>query len=53
MNVVMNSKGNLIEVQSTAENKAFSREDFNKLLDLSMVSIEKLFLIQKKVLLEQ
>lgn len=53
MNVVMNSKGNLIEVQSTAENKAFSREDFNKLLDISMVSIEKLFLIQKKVLLEQ
>jgi ribonuclease PH len=53
MNVVMNSKGNLIEVQSTAEYKAFSREDFNKLLDLSVSSIEKLFQIQKKVLLEQ
>jgi ribonuclease PH len=53
MNVVMNSKGNLIEVQSTAEYKAFSREDFNKLLDLSVSSIEKLFEIQKKVLLEQ
>jgi ribonuclease PH len=51
MNVVMNSKGNLIEVQSTAEYKAFSREDFNKLLDLSVSSIEKLFQIQKKALL--
>lgn len=53
MNVVMNSQGNLIEVQSTAEYKAFSREDFNKLLDLSISSIEKLFQIQKKALLEQ
>ena len=50
MNVVMNSQGNLIEVQSTAEHKAFSREDFNKLLDLSVSSIEKLFEIQKKAL---
>jgi len=53
MNVVMNSKGNLIEVQSTAEYKAFSREDFNKLLDLSVASIEKIFSIQKKALLEK
>lgn len=53
MNVVMNSKGNLIEVQSTAECKAFSREDFNKMLDLSISSLEKIFSIQKKVLLEK
>jgi ribonuclease PH len=53
MNVVMNSQGNLIEVQSTAEYKAFSREDFDKLLDLSVASIEKLFEIQKKTLLEK
>lgn len=53
MNVVMNSKGNLIEVQSTAESKAFSREDFDKLLDLSVHSIEKIFSIQKKALLEK
>jgi ribonuclease PH len=51
MNVVMNSQGNLIEVQSTAEYKAFSREDFNKLLDLSVSSIEQLFEIQKKALI--
>lgn len=53
MNVVMNSQGNLIEVQSTAEYKAFSREDFNKLLDLSVFSIEKLFEVQKIALLEK
>jgi ribonuclease PH len=50
MNVVMNSKGNLVEVQSTAENKAFSRDEFNKMLDLSISSIEKLFDIQRKAL---
>jgi ribonuclease PH len=53
MNVVMNSQGNLIEVQSTAEYKAFSREDFNKLLDLSVSSIEKLFEVQKTALFEK
>ena len=53
MNVVMNSQGNLIEVQSTAEYKAFSREDFNKLLDLSVSSIEKLFEVQKMALFEK
>jgi ribonuclease PH len=53
MNVVMNSQGNLIEVQSTAEYKAFSREDFNKLLDLSVSSIEKLFEVQKIALFEK
>ncbi|MCX6347021.1 MAG: ribonuclease PH [Actinobacteria bacterium] len=53
MNVVMNSQGNLIEVQSTAEYKAFSREDFNKLLDLSVFSIEKLFEVQKMALFEK
>lgn len=52
MNVVMNSKGDFIEIQSTAENKSFSREDFNKMLDLSVSSIEKIFSIQKKVLSE-
>ena len=53
MNVVMNSQGNLIEVQSTAEYKAFSRDDFNKLLDLSVSSIEKLFEVQKIALFER
>jgi ribonuclease PH len=39
-----------VEVQSTAENKAFSRDEFNKMLDLSISSIEKLFDIQRKAL---
>jgi len=51
MNVVMNAKGNLIEVQSTAENKTFSRDNFEKMLDLSVQSIEKIISIQKNALL--
>ena len=53
MNVVMNSKGDLIEVQSTAEDKTFTKENFLKMLDLSISSIEKLFSIQKRVLFEK
>ena len=50
MNVVMNSKSDFIEIQSTAENKPFPREDFNKMLDLSVSSIEKIFSIQRDIL---
>ncbi len=53
MNVVMNSKGQLIEVQSTAECNTFSRQEFLKMLELSETSIEKLFLIQKTAILEK
>lgn len=53
MNVVMNSKGQLIEVQSTAECNTFSRQEFLKMLELSESSIEKLFQIQKAALLEK
>ncbi|MGH8196022.1 MAG: ribonuclease PH [Woeseiaceae bacterium] len=35
MNVVMNEAGRFIEVQGTAEGHAFSRDDFNELLDLA------------------
>ena len=52
MNVVMNSSGNLIEVQSTAEEKAFTKQEFLVMLDLSMTSIEKLISFQKKSLLK-
>jgi len=53
MNVVMNSKGQLIEVQSTAECNTFSKDEFLKMLDLSQDSIEKLFLIQKTAILNK
>ncbi len=35
MNVVMNEAGHFIEVQGTAEGHAFTRDEFNALLDLA------------------
>jgi len=50
MNVVMNSKGELIEVQSTAELKPFSREDFDEMLEKATNAITQIIEIQKKIL---
>ena len=50
MNVVMNSKGELIEVQSTAEGAPYSREDFNQMLEMSAGAIESIIELQKKTL---
>ncbi|PIU29510.1 MAG: ribonuclease PH [Candidatus Hydromicrobium americanum] len=50
MNVVMNSRGELIEVQSTAEVNPFSREDFDKMLEKATAAIEEIIEIQKKIL---
>ncbi len=50
MNVVANSKGNLIEVQSTAEGAPFSREQFDQMLADASSAIEGLVELQKKIL---
>jgi ribonuclease PH len=50
MNVVMDSKGELIEVQSTAELSPFSREDFDKMLEKATSAIKEIVEIQKKIL---
>src|SRR4030066_708116 len=50
MNVVMNSKSELIEVQSTAELKPFTREDFDKMLEKAPAAIREILEIQKKIL---
>lgn len=49
-NFVMNSKGELIEIQGTAEKKAFTEEQFNEMLKLSKQAILQLFDIQKQAL---
>ncbi len=49
MNVVMSEDGKLIEVQATAEGEAFSRDEFNELLDLADKGIKELLNIQKAV----
>ena len=46
MNVVMSSRGELIEVQATADRRPFSRTDFDRLLDLAQAGIEELLAMQ-------
>ena len=48
MNVVMRGDGRLIEVQSTAERNAFTREELDRLIDLAAEGIEQIFGIQSK-----
>jgi ribonuclease PH len=48
MNVVMRGDGRLIEVQSTAERNAFTREELDRLIDLAAAGIEQIFEIQAK-----
>jgi ribonuclease PH len=47
MNVVMNEQGQFIEVQGTAEEKSFSREELNSLLALAEKGILELIEMQK------
>lgn len=48
MNVVMTESGKLIEVQGTAEQEAFSREDLNVLLDTAQFAIQHIFSVVKQ-----
>lgn len=47
MNVVMTQKGGIVEIQGTAEGKAFSRATLNELLDLAEHGIKELFIFQQ------
>ncbi|MBF0484640.1 MAG: ribonuclease PH [Candidatus Omnitrophica bacterium] len=51
MNVVMLGKGELVEVQGTAEHGTFSRGQMDQILDLAQDGIRQLIEIQKKVLI--
>ena len=50
MNIVMNDKGEYIEVQGTSEGKTFKREEMDKLLDLAQKGIQDIIAIQKRLL---
>ncbi len=47
MNVVMNGEGHFIEIQGTAEDKCFNREQLNNMLALAEGGISQLIEIQK------
>ena len=50
VNVVATSDGELIEVQGTAEGRPFSREDFDRVLELALGGIAKLVQAQNTAL---
>ncbi|MCR4315527.1 MAG: ribonuclease PH [Planctomycetes bacterium] len=50
MNVAMTDKGEFIEVQSTAENRTFSKAAFQSLLGLAEGGCKQLFALQKNAL---
>jgi ribonuclease PH len=50
MNVVMTGKGQLVEIQATAEGKPYTSEDLNRLLEVARPGIEKLIELQRSIL---
>ena len=49
-NFVLNSQNGIVEVQGTAEENFFSREQLNQMLDLAAKGCHELHLLQEKVL---
>lgn len=50
MNIVMNEANHFIELQGTAESKAFSKEQLDQMLALAQAGIQQLFAIQEEAL---
>ena len=50
MNIVMNEVGNFIEVQGTAEGHAFTRDEFDAMLDLARKGIDEIIVAQSDAL---
>ena len=50
-NLVMSADGGLIEVQATAERKAFGRKQLEEMLDLADGGLRQLFAAQREVLI--
>ncbi|WP_375327068.1 ribonuclease PH [Candidatus Tisiphia endosymbiont of Nemotelus uliginosus] len=50
-NFVFTSNGHIIEIQSTAERKPFTAEQFNSMLQLAQNATSELFHLQNKILL--
>ncbi len=49
MNVVMTGRGDLVEIQGTAEHRSFSRKDTDRLLDLAWKGISEIVDLQKRL----
>ncbi|MDE0187304.1 MAG: ribonuclease PH [Candidatus Poribacteria bacterium] len=53
MNIVMTGKGKFVEIQGTAEETPFSREESNQMLDLATDGIQKLIRLQNRLMVEK
>ena len=53
MNVVMTGEGKFVELQGTAEETPFSREESDKLLNLATAGIRQLIRLQTRMLVER
>ena len=51
-NVIMTDKGDLVEVQGTAEGRPFPRDTMNSILDVTKAGMNQLFDVQRKALEE-
>ena len=49
-NFVMNDKGEIIEIQASAEKRSFTRDSFTELFDLADLGIKELIKIQKRAI---
>ncbi|MBA2648659.1 MAG: ribonuclease PH [Legionella sp.] len=52
MNVIMNEEGHFIEIQGTAEDRAFSRNQLSGMLELAESAIPQLIELQKKAIVD-
>jgi ribonuclease PH len=46
-NIVMNSRGNLIEIQGTGEQRAFTRDELERMLEIASPAIDQLVAAQR------
>lgn len=53
MNIVMTGKGKFVEIQGTAEETPFAREESNEMLDLATDGIQKLIRLQNRLMVEK
>lgn len=50
MNVVMNGKGEFVEVQGTGEEATYTRKELNELIDLAEVGIKEITRLQNEII---
>ena len=49
LNLVLNDRFEILEIQGTAEQKPFSKEDLDKLFDMTKDEVNTVFDVQKNV----